>query len=591
MLAAVGACSPEPSAMTAPTPDEPTPVAAKRFHRDIPVRLACDEEFRAQDGWEATARGRFESASAVYENRFGIRWEILDVVEWKSDDVAASLGDLLDQLEKDAPRAGAEVVFGFTGQTRATDADRDYRIVGCARYYRPNAIVRSRPHASEAQYVRTIVHELGHVLGAWHSSDPRSVMNVSHQIGEADEFDPQSVAAIKVARGIDFARGVEWLNRARRRGIDKIYRRGHAAGVVLPYVSVQMDVARELTSDDATVATARAACRTALANQAACVGPSDPSLASCLRALAWAELAGSAPDVGEAERFATSAQSLAGQRTHEWPLLEGEFLLAHVAWERGRRHEAIARLRDVYEARRAARGVADPDTAAARRALDRRVREEPPTRAGGAASPVVDDASPLTRDPEIAFHAPRPDTIHVRRAPLTKAWSSGAPPSDFGRDAFDVAVAAPGTLAVELVEIGGAPGAVPEVCCRVAAHVPATVNERTASAVGFGYWTVDPKIPADGAAYRFALVVRSPENPRGSTIESVDCEAPWSAQSSVDRAFDAAGATFVRFPVGAVELFRREWLDVPPGPPVALGDVSPKRTWRLVLTFVPDPSK
>src|SRR6185369_9120117 len=99
------------------------------------------------------------------ENRFGIRWEILDVVEWKSDDVAASLGDLLDQLEKDAPRAGAEVVFGFTGQTRATDADRDYRIVGCARYYRPNAIVRSRPHGSEAQYVRTIVHELGHVLG------------------------------------------------------------------------------------------------------------------------------------------------------------------------------------------------------------------------------------------------------------------------------------------------------------------------------------------------------------------------------------------------------------------------------------------
>jgi hypothetical protein len=121
--------------------------------------------------------------------------------------------------------------------------------------------------------------------------------------------------------------------------------------------------------------------------------------------------------------------------------------------------------------------------------------------------------------------------------------------------------------------------------------VPATVDARTTSAVGFGYWTIDPKIPADGAAYRFALVVRSPENPRGSTIESVDCEAPWSARSSVDRTLDAGGAAFVRFSVGAIELFRREWLGVPPGPPVALGDVRPKRTWRIVLTFTPDAPK
>jgi hypothetical protein len=339
----------------------PQPTAAAVV-RTIRVRIACDEEWRRQAGWEALARGRLARASAVFEQRFGVRWLGTDLVAWSSDDDAGSLEAVADELERTLPLGDADVVLGFSGQMRARGSDREYRLLGWAPYFGRHAIVTTSPRRPpDDWYLGSLVHELGHLLGAWHCADRRSVMEGPGYRLTAEDFDPQAVAVVELMRGLDFARGSAWLDAERRRRIETIYGRAHLDCDPLPYVHARIEAGRRLLRDAGDVEGARAALRKALGEQEACVGPDDPSLVSCLQPLAWANLREPGRDVDEAERLARRSAAIAAA-TNVWvePPADCDALLGAVSWERGRHVEAVESLRRAYAARVAAIGTRDP---------------------------------------------------------------------------------------------------------------------------------------------------------------------------------------------------------------------------------------
>jgi hypothetical protein len=343
--------------------------------RTIRVRVACDEEWRAKERWATVARGRLERASAVFEKRFALRWKAVDVVQWRSDDDAPTMRELIEQLERDVPLADVDVVVGFTGQTRAKAADRDYAQAGVAWCFGRSALVReSREGAPDDWYVGALAHELGHVMGAWHATTPDSVMFQSGGRTTHERFDAVSAGVIELCRDLDFARGVDWLDDTRRRRLRELYREGHASDSSLAYAEVVANRAWKEYGRSGDVRSLRAVLRWAVAEQSSCSIKDDVALAGPLRSLAWADLEGDSKDLDEAEVSARRAVALVtASGVVEEPIRASEALLASVLLERGRRSEAIVLLRKVYAARCAARGGADSDSAELRSTLDRLV--------------------------------------------------------------------------------------------------------------------------------------------------------------------------------------------------------------------------
>ena len=562
------------------TDDAPPP---PRTVREIKVRLACDEEWRAQAGWEALARGRLAAASDVFEKRFAIRWRAVDVVKWKSDDAATDMQALLEQVERDVPRAGADIVLGFTAQARATGADRDYRLAGLARFFGPAAIVRGLDPEPRAQWnVGALVHELAHVLGAWHSASADSVMWETGERKSYDVFDAPSAAVIELCRDIDFARGADWIDGPRRRRMVDIYRAGHASNSLLSYVDAEMDRAWKLLSKGRDVLAARAAYRDALAEQRTCVPADDPSLVICLRVLAWADIQGPLRDLGEAECFARLAQVLAAANgIAEDPPLQSEFVLADIGWERGRFEEATAAYRQVYAARLDARGASDPGTADIRSVLERRGGLGlPPKRWQEVVCAI--ESSPAA-DPESGIETPPAGAVRVR--PLPAATVAGAASwADSACAQFGVTTPEAGDLTIELLESGaGARGGPPRTAT---ARVAASGESR----VWVTFATAGPKAGADAASYSCEVGVAADGAATPTTSGWFSFDAPWNAAVRRTRVVGVGAAGFLPAKAGtAVPLGGWEWVGVP-GQTVVASDAA-KCSWRLELTFTPDAAK
>ena len=147
-----------------------TPVAV------IPVKLLVDEEETSRQViWEARLRKRLEQASDILHRHAMVRFEVVAVDQWQSDDSAKQFEVSLGEFEKKVDPAPGRLAIGFTSQYEMVKGR--VHLAGTRGALQSHILLREwSNHISENERLELLVHELGHYLGAAHSPEPESVM-------------------------------------------------------------------------------------------------------------------------------------------------------------------------------------------------------------------------------------------------------------------------------------------------------------------------------------------------------------------------------------------------------------------------------
>lgn len=149
---------------------EPTPPYT------ITVKLLADQKDPTlRRVWEKRYRDRLAAASDIIERCCHIRFKVVEVATWVSDDRSTDLGQLMDEFMRKVQPTPAQLVIGFTGQFRSLRDDK--HIGGAKGPFFPYILIREwGRQITDPERLEILVHELGHYLGAAHSSEPQSVM-------------------------------------------------------------------------------------------------------------------------------------------------------------------------------------------------------------------------------------------------------------------------------------------------------------------------------------------------------------------------------------------------------------------------------
>lgn len=142
----------------------------------IPVMiLVDDEEPAARPVWEKRLRERMREASEIFEYTARVRFDVVAVGTWQSDNALVRFEQSLAEFERKVDPHPARVAVGFTSQYRIP---KGYTHLGGTRGpLHSHVLIREwSQHVSARERLEILVHELGHVLGAVHSNEPDSVM-------------------------------------------------------------------------------------------------------------------------------------------------------------------------------------------------------------------------------------------------------------------------------------------------------------------------------------------------------------------------------------------------------------------------------
>ena len=188
--------------------------------RLVRVKVVADVPFRARNpNWADEARGLVEAASDYYEREFDIRVMTESVSAWPADTRVDSTPALLSMLQKEFPAASKnksyDIVLAFTAENTSryltagrprvdrigncTDGLSKYMVVPVTKVFRYQGA-----SAEPSFDVVALIHELGHVFGAEHVEDTKSIMH--ENFGYRTEFDPRNRATIQKNRSCPFAK-------------------------------------------------------------------------------------------------------------------------------------------------------------------------------------------------------------------------------------------------------------------------------------------------------------------------------------------------------------------------------------------------
>ncbi len=195
-------------------------------NRIITLRIAADEEFRAKGIWRRNLNAWITAVNRSFESAFSISWQVADIVNWHSDDQIRDVRAMIASLRHTVGTGPAEVLLGLSGQAvGSAGAGMPFRDVAVA--------VRHSVSGYDMPVV--IAHELGHLFGAWHVADPRSVMFAAG--ARTLRFDAITHDLIQLMRDFDFGTGVLGIDGPTAFRISRIFARGHMAGAVNPLAS------------------------------------------------------------------------------------------------------------------------------------------------------------------------------------------------------------------------------------------------------------------------------------------------------------------------------------------------------------------
>jgi hypothetical protein len=182
----------------------------------VKVRVVADPAFRqAIPQWHETASDLLDATSDYWENEFGVRLNVVAIEPWPLEETTSSAVTLMEFLKESYPRKGRspreDIVIGLTRQRvnfYGGGRARADRLGDCSKglgnyivSYVVEPFVYSRDEINHD--VLALVHELGHIFGATHTSDPSSVMNGNFAF--RTDFDPPNRAVVMRNRLCPFA--------------------------------------------------------------------------------------------------------------------------------------------------------------------------------------------------------------------------------------------------------------------------------------------------------------------------------------------------------------------------------------------------
>ncbi len=181
--------------------------------REVKVGVAVAESYKAVPEWQEKFKQRLTYASKIFENEFGISFHPVAWVDWSPADTS-DMNALFEDLKSKFPLVDMDLVIGLCSLKFSPAMNvNDSHIIGRARPFSGYLVLRHPVNPLfKIQEETVLVHELGHLFGAIHTTEPNTVMSpvVAKQIPA--RFDPVNREIIQVTRGIDFRKGSDALD-------------------------------------------------------------------------------------------------------------------------------------------------------------------------------------------------------------------------------------------------------------------------------------------------------------------------------------------------------------------------------------------
>jgi hypothetical protein len=187
--------------------------------RIVRVKALADPSFRARNPrWHEELRASIDAASDYFEREFEIRLVTQSTAPWPAKERVASTPALLLKLKQDFPAATNDgtydIIIVFTAETLSRYAPegrpRVDRIGDCEKglgsyVVLPASTMFRRAAAWDELGYDTValIHELGHIFGAEHVHDNRSIMHENFDY--RSEFDMKNRGVILTNRNCPFA--------------------------------------------------------------------------------------------------------------------------------------------------------------------------------------------------------------------------------------------------------------------------------------------------------------------------------------------------------------------------------------------------
>jgi len=162
----------------------------------IPVKiLVDDDEPTHQSIWEERLRARVAKASEVLHSHCGVRFDVVAVEKWESDDSHNDFHRTFREFEQKVSPHPGQLAIGFSSQYQISRGQ--VHMGGSRGPLHPYILLKERsPKVLEPERLELLVHELGHFLGASHSPEPHSAMRPMIEggrmrfVGSRIQFDP-----------------------------------------------------------------------------------------------------------------------------------------------------------------------------------------------------------------------------------------------------------------------------------------------------------------------------------------------------------------------------------------------------------------
>jgi len=182
--------------------------------REFRVGIAATQDIRADTKWKEKFKERLAYASQIFEREFKIRFVPVTVWEWKLQGDIDDSSYLIEDLRTSFPleKAKVDIMIGLSRlkSFKNLTSLRDHDVIGRARPFSGYMIMRypAQP-LLKVQEETVLTHELGHLFGAVHAKDARSMMYPIADRQTPTTFDEVNREIIRLVRDIDFQKGSE----------------------------------------------------------------------------------------------------------------------------------------------------------------------------------------------------------------------------------------------------------------------------------------------------------------------------------------------------------------------------------------------